>query len=404
MNGRNTILSRYKKANLVPIDVLAQIISLLPPADPENLMKRTGTLIQPGNRMPAGVYKRTTTPTADQPVGVPYFVKLPPEYHHGRAYPVLIVLGSPSFDIESIISSLSREADRNGYIILAPDWANKFGAGWKWQGDQHKLVTSVLSEAVKHFCIDNDRVFLIGAGDGANMAMDIGMSHPDLFAGVIPVSPIPKWKNMFEEYWKNGQALPFYTVTGELAGDSVKTLRQIYDRWMPRGYHSLLTVYKGRGAEWYSAEIPTIFDWMGRRKRVTLTGVLKLDDKGRQPWTTMRATDNHFYWLGVDKMQSQRMVENNKGSIVPATIQGDIGGNNAIRVTSQGVLKFSIYLTSDLIDWTRGVTVVINNAPAPGYFRPKMLEPSLELLLEDYRERGDRRNLLWGKLEFSTTP
>ncbi len=405
LNGRNTILRNYKKANPALIDELAQIISLLPPAAPENLFARSGTLVSERNRMPSGVYKRTTAPTGDHPVGMPYFVKLPPEYHHGRAYPVLIVLGAPNFAIESILGSLAHEADRNGYILLAPDWTNQFGKGWEWKGEEHWQVTTVLREAVRNFCIDNDRVFLIGVGDGANMAMDVGMSHPDLFAGVLPISPIPKWKNMFLEYWGNAQALPFYIVTGQLAGASTENCGKIFERWMPHGFPSLLVTYRGRGVEWYSAEIPVMFDWMGRKKRVTITGVLKLNDKARQPWSTMRATDNRFYWLGVDEVKSRHLLEHSKsGEVTPASIQGDVTGNNVIRITTRGVLKFSVLLTSELIDWTRGVTVTIDGSPAPGYARPKKLEPNVDLLLEDYRERGDRRVLLWGRLEFAGPP
>jgi hypothetical protein len=402
LNTRNRLLRDYKKAERVTIDELAQIITLLPPADPENLQARNGISVGSQDKMPPGVYKRTTTPTGDHPVGMPYFVKLPPEYHHGRAYPVLIVLSAPNFPIESLFASLSRDADRNGYILLAPDWTNQFAKGWEWKGDDHWQVTAVLREAVKNYCIDNDRVFLTGVADGGNMAMDIGISHPDLFAGVLPVCPIPK-KNLFYEYWRNAQALPFYIVTGELAGASVTNLRDIFDRWMPRGFPSLLVAYKGRGVEWYSAEVPVMFDWMSRKRRVNITGVLKLDEKARQDWTTMRATDNRFYWLGVDKIANKHLIENAKGGL-PAAIQGDISGNNVIRVRTQGITKFSVLLTSELIDWTRGVTVVVNGSPAPGYSRPKVLEPNLEQLLEDYRERGDRRVLLWGRLELSTVP
>jgi pimeloyl-ACP methyl ester carboxylesterase len=215
-------------------------------------------------------------------------VKLPPEYHHGRTYPVLIVLGSSNFDVEGILDSLAYESDRHGYILVAPDWSNRFPNGWQFDGEDHWYVTAVLQEVVRSFCVDNDRVYMYGVGDGANMAMDIGLSHPDLFAGILPVSPIPRNK-IFEDYWRNGQALPFFAVTGEMAGSSFADLRRIFLKWMPLGFPSLLTVYKGRGAEGYPAEIPVMFDWMGRKKRVSTTAVLRLDDKGRQQWATTRS-------------------------------------------------------------------------------------------------------------------
>jgi hypothetical protein len=404
MNARNTILHRYKKDNPVSIDELAQIISLLPPASPENLNARTGTP-STNRSLPSGIYKRTTASTPEHPAGTSYFIKLPPEYHHGRAYPVLIALGSPNFDTETLIASLSRDADRNGYIIVAPDWANQFGKGWQWKGEDHWYVTGVLRDVVRSFCVDNDRVFMTGVGDGANMALDIGLSHPDLFAGVLPMCPLPKPK-IFQDYWGNAQTVPYYVVTGELAGDSNNQLRtQLFDRWMPRGYGCILNVYKGRGVEWYSAEVPVMFDWMSRKKRVNVTSVLKLDDRARQQWSTMRTTDNRFYWLQVNEIDRKNLLENHKnGEVIPARINGDVQGNNTIRVKSTGIKKFSILLTSDLIDWGRGVKVVVNDSLVPAYNKAKVLEPSVETLLNDYRDRGDRRVLVLGKLDFNAIP
>ena len=94
-----------------------------------------------------------------------------------------------------------------------------FGKGWQWKGEDHVYVTAALRDAVRHFTVDNDKVFLLGFGDGANMAMDVGMSHPDLFAGVIAMGPIPKWQRACSSTTgRTPQKLPFYVVTGEHRG------------------------------------------------------------------------------------------------------------------------------------------------------------------------------------------
>jgi len=404
LNLRNEILAEYRKTKPVAIDELGQIISLLPPAVPENLTTRTGTLIRAEKGDPPGVYKRNTAALPSFAAGIPYFVKLPPEYHHGRAYPVLIVLSPPSMDPEQAMGALSHEADRRGYILLAPDWSGQFAKGWEWNGGDHVYATAVLRDAIEHFCIDNDRVYLFGTGDGANMAMDIGMSHPDLFAGVLAMGPVPKWVNMFSNYWANAQLLPFYVVTGELSGDSAGNLRRIFSEWMPKGFPGIMSLYKGRGIEWYGSEIPVMFDWMGRKKRVSGAGTLALGSMPRTPWATMRSTDNRFYWLGVDKISSARLIDNLRPGhqITPATIQGDIKGN-FITLRTIGVSRVSLWLTQGLIDWSKPVRVNINGSAARGY-RPKVLEPDLSALLEDYRDRGDRRVLILAHMEFSAVP
>jgi pimeloyl-ACP methyl ester carboxylesterase len=319
-----------------------------------------------------------------------------------------VVLAPPGLGAEEAIASLAREADRNGYILIAPDWAGEFANGWKWKGDDHVYVTAVLRDAVAHFCVDNDRVFLFGTGDGANVAMDVGMSHPDLFAGVLAMGPVPKWFNLFNNYWANAQKLPFYCVTGELSGDSAANLRLIFNEWMPKGFPGMMVVYKGRGIEWYGSEVPTMFDWMGRKKRVSATATFAPGPGVRPAFATMRPTDNRFYWLGVDDMVKGRMIDDARPrhQVLPATIWGDItsvSGANLIALKILGTTRVSLYLTHDLIDWTKPVRVTVNGA-APNGYKAKVLEPDLQQMLEDYRERGDRRAPILGRIEINTVP
>lgn len=397
--GRRDLLAQFKKATVLEIPQLAQIISLLPPVDPEDLNNRTGQPVAL-NKKAAGVYRRKSGPATGFPVGIDYLVKLPPEYHHGRAYPVLVVLTHTGVDAQDVLAPLMAEADKNGYIIVAPEWVGQFDkTGWQWRGEDHAYVTTVLRDAVRHFTVDNDRVFLCGVAEGANMAMDIGSSHPDLFAGVIPVSPAPRWQGQFIETWRNAQKLPFYVVVGEYTGPAVTSLRNLFARWMPHGFPAVMSVYKGRGVEWYASETPTIFDWMSRKKRVNGTATLALGTY-RQPWMMLRETDNRFYWLQADKVVSGK----SGGALVAAEMQGDIRGNNLVDVRCRGVKQLTVWLSSDMIDWTKPVRMQLNSAVPPGWARPKKIEPSLDVLLEDYYERGDRRMLFLNKIEIASVP
>jgi hypothetical protein len=282
---------------------------------------------------------------------------------------------------------------------VAPEWTGEFAKnGWLWKGEDHVYVTAPLRDAVRHFTIDNDRVFLCGAAEGANMAMDVGSSHPDLFAGVVAVSPIPRWQGQFIETWRNAQKLPFYVVTGELAGASVTPLKSLFLQWMPHGYPAVMSVYKGRGIEWYPAETPVFFDWMSRKKRVNGTATLALGTN-RQAWQLLREADNRFYWLEANRCKPGK----SGGAIVTAEMQGDIKGNNLVEVRCRGVQQLTVWLSSDMIDWTKPVRATINGS-VPNGFKPKQVEPNLEVLLEDYYERGDRRMLFLNKLEFNTIP
>lgn len=399
-NERTALLNRFKKTPILAIDELAQMISLLPPAAAEDLNNRTGTQIALGNVTETGIYKRKSRPVSGHPEGIDYLVKLPPEYHHGRPYPVLIVLTHPGINAEDVLNPIIAEADKNGYIVLAPEWAGRFDrGGWEYKGEDHVFVTAVLRDAVRRFTVDNDKVFLMGVGDGANMAMDVGASHPDLFAGVVPVGPIPKYVGFFDHYFANAQKLPFFVITGDQTGAGMQNLRRLYQHWMPYGFPAVWSVYRGRGVEWYAAEAPVIFDWMGRKTRVTGTATLALGTY-REPWRMLRTTDTRFYWMQADDI----VVGKSGGAPVPATIQGDIRGNNLIDISQKGVKHVTIWLSTEMIDWSKPVKVQINGTVPPGWFKAKDIAPSLEVLLEDYFDRGDRRMLFLNKLEFKTVP
>ncbi len=401
INARTDVLLRYQKASPIDVRELVQVISLLPPAEPEDLVFRTGELVS-GNGIPGGVYKRKTGSFNLHPAGIEYLVKLPPEYHHGRAYPVLVLLSYPGVDPTVLMSAVANDSEKNGYIVVAPIWFHAFGgtSTWEWKGEDHDFVLGPLRDVIRHFTVDNDRVFLWGAGEGADMAMDVGVSHPDLFAGVIAIGSNPLWRGLFIEYWKNAQKLPFYVVSGEHAHGANQNLRFIFDKWMPHGFPAIKVFYRGRGIEWFPAEVPVIFDWMGRKKRANGTATLQLGNGPRYPWQTIRTGDNRFYWLGAEKIDSGFLADNDTPgrNMVPAQIKGDIRGNTVV-VETRGVREVSIWLGADMIDWTKPVRIGLNGR-APNGYRPAVLKPDPQVLLEDYWNRGDRRMLYLARLEF----
>jgi pimeloyl-ACP methyl ester carboxylesterase len=415
LNTHNRLLRACRQDLLMSPEELAQVITLLPPCEPEDLNARVGVVVPPNPKIPVppGVFRRGTVPTTAQPKGVEYLIRLPAEYHHGRAYPLIVALTDGTAEPEFITSALAYEADRHGYILATPDW-RKAGPEWKWRGEDHTYATEVLRDVVRHFSVDNDRVFLVGGGTGANMALDVGLSHPDLFAGVLAMVPTPNaLVNL--HYWKNGPKLPVYVVTGEQAGGSMPVLRRLFENWMPRGYPAIMSVYKGRGAEWFGSEVPVMFDWMARKRRPGPTAVLQLDPAvGRVEWQAFRPADNRFYWLGVNNILDRCQFDpKHPNTRVPAMVSGDIKGNQIVIPKTSGAHRVCVWLTRDMINWAQplGVTIrgnqpitVIMDGSGTTKWKPQVIQPSLEVLLNDYAERGDRRLLYMQKLEFPVAP
>src|SRR5439155_17012023 len=125
--------------------------------------------------------------------GASYQVMLPPEYQPGRLYPVLIALHDAGERPEVMIRRWSALAEQNGYFLVVPQWEQSVRGLYGYSAEEHAALTDVVRDLRRRFAVDSDRIFLTGFGEGANMAYDVGLSHPDLFAGVLPVAGTPKY-------------------------------------------------------------------------------------------------------------------------------------------------------------------------------------------------------------------
>lgn len=404
-NDRAQLYKAYSgSADGLPPDELAQIVTLLPPIDPDDPAKIRGTKVDPKEAGAPDVYKIETGPLPDDSAGMTYYVRLPREYHHGRPYPVILALNDPAFGAEKMVGLIGEEADRFGYVVAAIEWAPRFGGKpFDHTGKDHRLIVSCIRDLSRKFQIDQDRVFALGLSNGANFALDLSMSKPDLLAGVVCMGPFPVHQ-FYWYYWKNAQKCPVYCVTGEMAGPSVDALRRIYENWLALGFYSILSVYKGRGSEWYSAELPTLFDWMNRKSRVRGVGTLRQDGKRFEAWQTFRDTDDRFYWVGATELgKSNKFVNGERPDRVPlpAEFTADIVGNEIKVRGVRGAKQITVWLEKDMIDWEKPLRVQVDGN-VDG-FKPRKMTPDVRLMLEELYRTGDRKMLFFGKLQFKTS-
>ena len=361
----------------LPFDELEKLISLLPPPDAETGLSN------------AAMTKNVA--------GARYLLKLPPEYRHTRAYPLLIVLPEGG---DTPVDTLKRLGDlpaRYGMIVAVVDWSAGFNAAYTYTDTEQALVLDTLRHLRRTLQVDSDKVFVLGDGQGANFALDLGATHSDLFAGIIPMTPNPValFYRRFD-YWKNFQNLPVYMVVGDRSGASVKTIRDILEKWMPRGYPAIAVSYKGRGFEWFGEELPFIFDWMSRKTRAAA-----LPDLGgsSQEFRTVRASSNHFHWISLDNIYLDSLFDPDRPDkiIYPATLQGHITEGNRITVESTRAQKLTIWLGRGSVDFTKPVYVDLKGK-IQGTWR-KELVPKISVLLEDLYERADRQRPFYQRID-----
>ncbi len=326
----------------------------------------------------------------DAEVPVSYSALLPTEYptkftpHH--RYPLIVALRPAERSTKDELlwwggtKRKPGQSQRHGYVVIAPEYAEEKQRKYDGDAQAHYIVLQSIRDARKRFHIDSDRIFLAGHGMGGDAAFDIGMSHPDVFAGVIPIAGITgdlcKW------YWQNSKHLAWYVVSGEYCRDSRARNATVINRMMRYGHNIIYTEYIGRGYESYYAEIHKLFDWMDLTRRVKY--VKEIDVK------VMRPGDNRHFWIKAEGFPPNVIQQAR-----PMILYARVSPGNTITIRS-GADKNTIWLSPDFVDFDKRVAVRMGGRQKFNDF----LRLDVEAMLEDLRIRGDRQKLYWVKLQF----
>lgn len=327
-----------------------------------------------------------------------YYVQLPQGYDPYRKYPTIVTLHGAGTSAEQQIDwwagshsekakLRTGQAARNGYIVIAPIWAEEHQFEYNYSAYEHAAVLFSLRHALRHFSIDTDRVFLSGHSMGGDAAWDIGLAHPDLWAGVIPI--VAKADKYIARYWENARNVSLYFVCGELDGNKRETNSRDFDRYLTKtNIDTTIVEYRGRGHEHFQDEIQDLFRWMDLHKRQFFPKEYEV--------VAMRPWDNFFFWLEVSDFPERSIVlpsnypEARKS---PVKISARVLATNGVLVNS-GTGKANIYLTPDIVNFDERMTVSYG-----GRNYGNGVEPSTEVMLEDARTRADRLHPFWAKVD-----
>ena len=340
------------------------------------------------------------------PVGIPdepdvtYYVQLPPQYDPYVRYPTILTLNGTGTTPEQQIDWWAGapgpdgmrlgQATRRGYIVVAVDWLKEGQHDYGFSAREHSAVLASLRDAARRFSIDTDRVFLTGHSVGGNAVWDIGLAHPDLWAGVMPIVGLAE--KYCSLYWENAALVPFYVVGGEMDGDkTIKNARDL-DRYLTKRYDVTVTEYIGRGHEDFYEDIQNLFDWMERKQRDFFPKQFTV--------STMRTWDNYFWWFEGRDFPPKAMVDPASWpptrGVRPVTVTGKVTADNGLSISS-GDVKPTIWLSPEQVDFNRRVPITVNGK------RLKtgglVIEPDLGVILEDVRTRGDRQHPFWARID-----
>lgn len=380
---RDKLLYQYQLGDALRVDEMAQLLQWLPPLAPDPDLAPTERV-------------RTTPPSEHWPDGLRYHVKRPPEYHPQRAYPVLILLpnaGPVAADPKVLLEWWGPHADRHGYLVALPEWRSAGQKSYGHTAREHAAVHELIRDLRRRDNIDGDRIAISGFDQAGVMAYDVALSRPDRFAAAAVICGMPsKFSKQLEN---NAQYLPFYVVDGEKDFRRPDQTRRLFDYWLARGFPSLYCEYFQRGFEDYRHEIPFIMDWLQRKRLAKgLPDLGKEDVSGAgnlgQPMRCLRPEDQRLYWL--------RLEDHGGTPSIPAEAVAKQLTGNSYQIKVQRVRKLSVWLSPAMVDFEQPVEIRVNPGGGGPTFE-KAVKPSLETLLEDFHERGDRQSLFYAKVD-----
>ena len=379
---REQILADLKSQEAASPALIADLLShMKPPVDPP----------EPISPDRSGYFKLEVTGLPKEPP-ITYWVQLPPEYDPYKLYPAIVTLNGSGNTAESQIDWWAAQAARHGYIVIAPGWTEEHQKRYNYSAREHAAVLNSLRDACRRFAVDTDRVYLSGYSIGGDAVWDIGLAHPDLWAGVIPISAQSDRYCNF--YWENAKYVPFYVILGELDGRKLTDNALDLDRYLKRGYDATVVEYEGRGHDDFHEEILRIFDWMGRLRRNFFPREFTC--------STMRDWDCFFWWVELEGLPPKSEIDPGDwpppAGTRPAQVKGKITGNN-LNILA-GTAQISVWVSPQMVDFKQRVNVVVNGQQINA--REPFLQGDLRTILEDVRTRGDRQHPFWTRFDTPT--
>lgn len=381
---REDILEKLSKEEAGRPDLVGMIIGAMKPLLP---------LPEAAAGDPPGLL-RVALPESEDTGEVEYSIQLPPEYDPRRRYPAIVALPglgtAPDMSVDWWCGGFNAEsqerfgvATRFGYVVIVPKWFEDGQLQYNYTGIEHQRVMRCVRDAYRRLNIDTNRVFVSGHFDGGAAAWDIALSHPDMWAGAVLLSPLSEKYILM--YGQNAAYVPTYTVWGACDGSSFSNNlgRTIDDYLKKPKFDAIGVCYNGRPRDHFLEEVPRIMDWMemSDHRRNPHPGEIEVE--------AARPGDKFFYWFEMKEMDPEKVV---------SPVMFDMKRENKIEVKLQPAgtsILLSKYPAKESTVWLRpgfvafGQSVSIQNRTSNKRIN-HVFKGDNRVLLEDVRTRADR--------------
>ena len=291
----------------------------------------------------------------------PYGLYLPKNYDEKKMYPLVIMLHGAGSNHRLSLRRVFGKSNINGETDVEatryfPEWpdveyivASPYARGTMgYQGIPEKDVYDVLADVKKRFSIDEDRVYLTGLSMGGGGTLWIGLTRPDIWAGLFPVCPAPP-KGM-EDLAPNIFNVPIYFHHGDkdtavpvsVSRDWTKRLRDLdvdvsYVEYVDVKHNSWEYAYKDGAA----------FEWFSKFERNKFPDRVLFNSKNYKY--------NGAYWVQFDKLTPG----------VLASIDAKFTGPNQLGIKTTALEGFTLHLKNHpLFKAGEQISLAINESKA----------------------------------------
>ena len=245
------------------------------------------------------------------------------------------------------------------------------------------------------FSVDSDRVFLAGHREGGDGAYDIGISHPEHWAGIIGYSGA--FAKYIDKYWDNVHVqLPLYCVNGQKDVVSIAKMEFAINKWMrPKYVNPTIVQYIGRGNELFMEDLPFAFQWMkGQKRPWPDRGGFEFSCNALRPW------DTYFWFFELKGIPEDRIVRpelfNQTKKFNKVEISGEISSPNTFRLGPA-----SMKIKSDSTLWLSPQFADLNEPiqiRGRGSFKGSVTA-SRKTILDDVLRRADREHIYHARVD-----
>lgn len=346
--------------------------------------------------------------------GTEVHLHVPRAYDHETPAPLLVALHGAGGSGVLPLRNWRAVADGAGAILLCPTEAGR-NQGFTGEPRERAAVLAAIRWARRRFNVDENRIWLTGYSRGGTLAWDIALRSPGVFAGVVPMAGAPRvgpevrGNNM--RFLANLSGVRVHALAGSRDHPLlVWSMEHAREALAGAGIDGVeIEVIEGAGHSFDGFAQRNWSEWFAGAVRDPWANELTLRaahvDAASRSWARItslgRDVSDHFEPSIRVRRGQQPTQEEIRAEVIAqvdertATLHATRDAEGTIRLRLDGARKGELLVRRDWIDEEGRLRVRAGNRS-----RRRRVEPSVEVLLEEFVESFDRTFLPVARVAF----